>query len=235
MTSTSNSTTSVTGATTPMTGTSNSTSDPMTGTSNSTSDPMTAECEAICTRQESCLVDLCEEGAREGLDARCLSNCLEGSQEDLELLREETCSQVREAACEAVTAGCTCDRGAPLGGACLRDTDCAPSERGLEVFCQRSTVDDQGEETGFVGGYCVHLGCEESGDCGEGALCAFQAPATMVCYAGCDPSEGTRDRCRQGYGCWSFFNDGACLPACTADGDCGVGEICDGEGTGACR
>lgn len=116
--------------------------------------------------------------------------------------------------------------GAP-GSACATDDDCT------DGACIS-------EEDGFLGGYCVVLGCDpdDGSGCPEGSSCLEVGGGQTACFAMCDPS-GADDTCRMGYACASGLGipEPICLPGCSDSSDCPEGRECDpsgGDGNGVC-
>ena len=81
-----------------------------------------------------------------------------------------------------------------IGGACAEDVDCG---EGVNDVCMPE-LDDSGEETGFVGGYCLTFECSDVSPCPDGSEC-FQVTADglTACLDLCDAN----DPCRDGYIC----------------------------------
>lgn len=115
--------------------------------------------------------------------------------------------------------------GAP-GSACTTDEECT------DGACIT-------EADGFLGGYCVVLGCDagDGSGCPDGSSCIEVGGGQTACFAICDPDG---DDCRMGYACASGLGipDPICLPGCRDSSDCPAGRECDpmggGDGNGVC-
>jgi hypothetical protein len=129
--------------------------------------------------------------------------------------------------------GMTCEDGtcvtvdpgdAAVGGACGADEDCV--DAGAQCYPQES----QGEETGFLDGYCLIFDCS-AGACPSGSTCVELSSGT-VCLDLC----GSSADCRPGYGCLSAGEGvSVCFPYCTGDGGCPGDTVCvDGRCRAAC-
>jgi hypothetical protein len=102
-----------------------------------------------------------------------------------------------------------------VGGPCEADADCGAMGSCIPEM-------DADGATGFVGGYCLTLGCSDAAPCAAGSSCYSIGNDQTACLATCS---GPGD-CRAGYACDPV---GACLPACTAN-SCTDGQICGDDG-----
>lgn len=100
--------------------------------------------------------------------------------------------------------------GAPVGGACTQNSDCAG---GANARCVTNN---------FPGGYCIIVDCQ-TGACPTGSSCyIIDNQNNTACLADC----ARRADCRPMYAC---HDPGVCFPACTAN-SCDAGEVCGPEG-----
>ncbi|MBK8168945.1 MAG: PPC domain-containing protein [Sandaracinaceae bacterium] len=108
-----------------------------------------------------------------------------------------------------------------VGDGCTTNEEC-----GENAGCIQG-VDSDGNDTGFVGGYCISLP-EACGDgaCADGTVCYnlnLGATPTPACIRSCaDDSE-----CRPGYVCDS---DSTCWPGCDSTHACPTGLACNSSG-----
>ncbi len=95
--------------------------------------------------------------------------------------------------------------GAPVGGACQTDADCA--DAGAE--CYPASV--QGTATGFFEGYCLINGCTAN-SCPAGSVCeSIYSNGESACIATC----ATTSDCNAGYTCYAGDSGGICFPGCS--------------------
>jgi len=104
----------------------------------------------------------------------------------------------------------------PVGGPCEVDEDC----KDAGAFCYPEIYD--GENTGFVGGYCMIPECTAQ-SCPAGSTCqAVFADGGKACVDSC----GTAGNgCNLGYAC---YQPGICFPGCESGG-CPANYACDAE------
>lgn len=91
-----------------------------------------------------------------------------------------------------------------VGAPCTAAVECGAAE-GLEPYCAPE-VGFRGEATGFAGGMCLGIGCNDATPCGANEVCIADAPVPF-----CLPSCATGTDCRDGYVCNAETN--ACMPA----------------------
>lgn len=127
--------------------------------------------------------------------------------------------------------------GSWVASRCDQDADCAPG-----LSCVTADDDDMGQ-TGAANGYCT-ASCQSEADCPNSAdavVCAPIFPGSgRWCLLGCRPHGAyawKTDHCRGriDLACFpadSAHSQGACVPMCTTDADCGR-RYCDLE-TGTC-
>lgn len=167
---------------------------------------------------DNCTATSCPTGAvcvsfNDGVD-RCIASCAG----DAECRTDEgyTCQD----------GNCWMQDGAvPVGGSCYTDTDCYG---GNAAYCYGGA--------GFVGGYCLTVGCP-GGTCPEGAHCV--AGLWSSGEDGCMPTCAQDWDCREGYFCVHESGsswDSSCYPGCATDADCPGDFVCrdDGEGSLVC-
>ncbi len=97
----------------------------------------------------------------------------------------------------------------PPGGSCGTDEQCMG---GQNAYCVK--------QEGFVGGYCIVVGCTTDADCPGGGVCRQVLTNNRSACVGPCGEDGT---CRAGYGCIDNQQhtwDGACFPSCATDEDC---------------
>ena len=98
------------------------------------------------------------------------------------------------------------------GDACSTDVDC-----GADGACIPEL--SEGAPTGYPGGYCLWLFCEDDVDCPENSACYFIEDELTACLPGCDQDAD----CRVGYEC---DPDQICSPS--LDGGACAPEVCNG-------
>ena len=140
---------------------------------------------------------------------RCLATC-DGAR-DCRFGEDHVCDE--DGTCwwyEGVSPGTS-----PIGGPCLRDGDC------IDTGATCNVEGFGGNANGFVGGYCLIIGCNN--DCPAGSTCVGVGGANRACMASC----GTTTACPQalGYGCDSETD--TCWPGCGEDSECPPGHGCD--------
>lgn len=130
--------------------------------------------------------------------------------------------------------------GAAIGDACA---DAAQCLGGPNDICIPETED--GEATGFTGGYCTRLNCAGADPCPAGSECIqIDNAGTTACFDLCDGA----DPCRGGYECTDLGGASACLPpqdpgpdpqpegvvgaSCMDDAGCGPNGTCIPESEG---
>jgi hypothetical protein len=158
----------------------------------------------------------------------------------------ETCGSqaLRDVYCGNFGFGSQCNCPEPsVGDACNDDTDCDGGT--LNAICIPEF--ENGESTGYVGGYCISGPCDAGSQevgagalgaqtgCGEDGFCLneqTQNGVASVCYQSCS----FRSDCRSGYACEvvGFFTNGdpagRCVPSCTTNDDCPVYTLNNGGG-----
>lgn len=104
----------------------------------------------------------------------------------------------------------------PVGGPCEADEDC----KDAGAFCYPEVY--EGEDTGFVGGYCMIPDCTST-SCPAGSTCqAVFSGGGTACVDSC----GTAGNgCNLGYAC---YQPGLCFPGCESGG-CPANYACDSE------
>lgn len=106
-----------------------------------------------------------------------------------------------------------------VGDPCTSDADCGPSGA-----CIPET-DTDGSDTGFVGGYCLTIGCGADSPCPGGSTCyLLGSDRTPACIENC----ASDSDCRAGYVCDA---DSTCWPGCSASRACPSGFTCGAGGT----
>jgi hypothetical protein len=117
-----------------------------------------------------------------------------------------------------------------VGAPCATEADCNGGN--LDALCVPEVSAEDGEDTGFVDGYCTAIECTADRQCGTGNWCVRIAEdGSTACFKGCT----TRANCRAEYAC-AELSDGAggiCVPACASDADCTAPATCD-VATGIC-
>ncbi len=196
---------------------------------NSSDDSPPASCVQACEHIAECITDVCTENIFPAID--CIPTCRDqGFADQVAAL---TCEEVNLLLLRQACAGdgndaCECPVfTSNVGAACEADPDC--NADALETACVRERVPDTMEETGFPGGYCIALACQNDYECGADGLCVtVDSQGNTLCIRACDAAiEGS---CRDGYVCSDVSEGegvGACLPACRNDADCGTGSHCD--------
>ncbi|MHB1845036.1 MAG: S53 family peptidase, partial [Deltaproteobacteria bacterium] len=119
---------------------------------------------------------------------------------------------------------------ARVGDACQASSDCPAG-----AWC--IPEQQQGQSTGFTGGYCSFPCDPQSCTCPAGASCQpIDNQGDYLCFSSCGsvPDAG----CRQSYACQGVGQDQSiCLPACQSDQDCQnngpPSSVCD-LSTGQC-
>jgi len=87
-----------------------------------------------------------------------------------------------------------------VGAPCTANNDCKTDE----AVCIPE-LDGDGEPTGFVGGFCIRLGCSAQIHCPNGSECYQLSPNVTGCLPVCSQTSD----CREGYLC---LQEGACVP-----------------------
>ncbi|MFH1808136.1 MAG: hypothetical protein ABIJ09_05290 [Pseudomonadota bacterium] len=104
----------------------------------------------------------------------------------------------------------------PIGSACAQGSDC--SDAGAQCYPFVSN----GQETGFVDGYCIQFGCD-SAACPGGSSCVQVGDTSYACLDSCLSGAD----CRPGYDCLRAGDGVAvCYPYCETSSDCGQGLAC---------
>lgn len=134
-------------------------------------------------------------------------------------------------------------QGIPLGRRCETDADC-----GTELTCIPATSSAMDNE-GPAGGYCT-IPCDEDPNVcmlyDPHGTCRQLASGASFCVEGCNFGPDTSTQfdaekchgrpevaCSPLYGAQEQFLQGACVPTCNADADCGGGMHCNPR-TGLC-
>ncbi len=200
----------------------------------------TGQCE---TRDDALCSDAC------GYIARCVGGICDDSPFDAQACARECalqpgvfganeivqldCPAIQEGFCaqSGMSDACMCDiapRTTPVGEACDND----------DAMCGADLLDDRcfSPTAGWEDGYCSSLHCRTDGECGDVGRCVtLEQPDLSLCVVACELSNNGEGVCREGYACQPVGEtaQGACLPACQTDDDCGVGRAC-GVDTGQC-
>jgi hypothetical protein len=152
----------------------------------------------------------------------------------------ETCgnsASLQNVYCGQFGFGERCDCVEPtIGTECAADEYCDGGT--LNGICIAET-DENGEATGYVGGYCISGPCDAGNQmagsgaigpqtgCGAEGFCINEQTengVASICYRQCSANTD----CREGYACeiLGFFTNGdpagRCQPACTTNEDCPV-------------
>ncbi len=249
----------------------NGTNNPTNNTTNNNPNPqLVALCEKACDLYYgSCITDNCTLQADtlqavNDIKANCISGgnsgttCVQDAAADpqfraaLEQLATQTCDDLKPLRCGdfGLTAQCGCATPTNLGAACTTDGQCNGGD--LEGFCINA-LDQDGNPTGYAGGYCAATPCPipsrepptayRSPACGSNGICTVIGTVGdefAYCAAGC----GAGCRLNAGYACQvldlevTAANDvlflRGCSPECTSNADCGTSSRCNLT-SGACE
>jgi hypothetical protein len=196
-------------------------------TSGEPSDPLpsdTSDCQLACSRLFDCLAPICAPDTLADIERDSIQSCTADCQADplgVDFFDGLECPEARVSLCAAsadLDTLCDCPNDDPgqtnAGDPCTQADQCDPGN--LIGDCVPEAT--QEGDTGFVGGYCVAVGCTADEACGEGRLCARMTTSEgttreAFCLAACLPEEA-EPGCREGYTCQPINNrpEGACLP-----------------------
>ncbi len=98
-----------------------------------------------------------------------------------------------------------------VGDPCTSDVDC---DAGTLITQCIQPRDENGQPTGWTGGYCTGLTCADDSACGEGGLCVEVERGLTACFKGCD-KQAEDPGCRGGYSCRpaaGILGPTACVP-----------------------
>jgi hypothetical protein len=188
-----------------------------------------SSCVDACDHVASCVQSVCSENIFPAID--CIPACRDqGFADEVANL---TCDDVndlllRQACADEGSEVCQCPVfTSNVGDACEDNAGCMSDA--LSAICIAEINADSMEASGFPGGYCIALGCQNDYECGDTGLCVtVDSQGQTLCIRQC--ITGAADQCRDGYVCGDVSDGGgvgACLPACTEDADCGTGFHCD--------
>jgi hypothetical protein len=217
----------------------------------------------------SCITDNCTLApdilqAVNDIESNCLTggangtSCAEDAAADpqfrsaLEQLVTQTCDDVKPLRCGdfGLTTECGCATPSNLGSACTTDAQCNGGD--LEGFCI-DALDQDGNPTGFAGGYCAATPCPipdqeppttyRSSACGPNGVCRVIGTVGDE-FAYCASTCGPSCRYNAGYACQimdlevSEANEvtflTGCAPECTSNTQCGTTGRCNMT-SGACE
>ncbi len=136
--------------------------------------------------------------------------------------RHEVCAPIKGKSCDP-TSGTFCDLFEPPAGEpgaqCSDDTECTTTDA--------SCYEGSGAVHGWLGGYCLSFGCQDSSVCGQGSCQPAATDGSGICVQGC----GMDLDCRVGHWC-AKTEDGSgtyCRPGCDAAAACPTGLVCLGS------
>ncbi len=120
-----------------------------------------------------------------------------------------------------------------LYGSCTSNSDCMSSmDQNIEVVCVPET-DTDGKFSGFWGGACLHLSCNNQPNyptgCPQKSECLEVRDASQGNYTACYKNCNAAFDCRDGYECiTTSYGSKVCSPGCKEDKDCTLPDlVCD--------